>query len=321
MSTPEAPATPGTPAPADSPARTDAPARPVPPGRRVTVPDLRAAKGGGRRIAMLTAYDHPTARILDDAGIDVLLVGDSLGNNVLGYESTLPVTMEEMLHHTRAVARGARRALVVGDMPYLSYQAGRADAIRNAGRFLKEGGAAAVKIEGGRRRAALVRALLDAEVPVMGHIGLTPQSIHLMGGYRVQGRRIDEARALVDDARALEDAGVFALVVEGVPEPVGRSVTEAVGIPTIGIGAGRFCDGQVLVFHDLVGLGGDPIPRFARRYARIGDEIASAVRQFIQDVRGGLFPSESEVYSAPAPVDPQAADRPPIRMRHKAGRR
>jgi 3-methyl-2-oxobutanoate hydroxymethyltransferase len=299
----------------------------------VTVPDLRAAKEAGRRITMLTAYDHPTARLLDAAGIDVLLVGDSLGDNVLGYDSTLPVTMEEMLHHTRAVARGTRRALVVGDMPYLSYQAGRADAIRNAGRFLKEGGAAAVKIEGGRKRAGLVRALLDAEIPVMGHIGLTPQSVHVMGGYRVQGRRIDAARALVEDARALEEAGAFALVVEGVPEPVGRSVTEAVGIPTIGIGAGRFCDGQVLVFHDLVGLGRDAIPRFARRYARIGDEIASAARRFIQDVRDGSFPSESEVYGAPAPVDPrppvnppapvdpQAPPRSPIGMPRKAGRR
>jgi 3-methyl-2-oxobutanoate hydroxymethyltransferase len=270
----------------------------------VTVPDLRAARTSGRRIVMLTAYDYPTARILEDAGVDVLLVGDSLGNNVLGYESTLPVTMDEMLHHTRAVTRAARRALVVGDMPYLSFQTGRRDAIRNAGRFLKEGGAAAVKIEGGRRRASLVKALLDAEIPVMGHIGLTPQSVHLMGGYRVQGRKIDQARALVEDAVALEEAGAFALVLEGMPESVGRAVTEAVSIPTIGIGAGRYCDGQVLVFHDLVGLGEATPPRFVRRYANIGQEIASAVRRFIGDVRDGSFPSDAEVYTAPVVVEP-----------------
>jgi len=211
--------------------------------------------------------------------------------------------MEEMLHHTRAVTRGTRRALVIGDMPYLSFQTGRREAIRNAGRFLKEGGAAGVKIEGGRKRAALVRALLDAEIPVMGHIGLTPQSVHLMGGYRVQGKKIDQARALVDDAVALEEAGVFSLVIEGVPEGVGRAVTEAVSIPTIGIGAGRHCDGQVLVFHDLVGMGGAAPPKFVRRYARIGDEIASAVRRFIGDVRDGSFPSEAEIYSVPSVVD------------------
>jgi 3-methyl-2-oxobutanoate hydroxymethyltransferase len=270
--------------------------------RPVTVPDLRAAKESGRRIAVLTAYDYPAARLLDAAGVDVILVGDSVGNNVLGYDSTLPVTMEEMLHHTRAVTRGARRALVVADMPYLSYQTGRRDAIRNAGRFLKEAGAAAVKLEGGRRRAPLVRALIEAEIPVMGHVGLTPQSVHLMGGYRVQGKRLDQARALVEDARALEQAGVFALVLEGMPENVGRAVTESVAIPTIGIGAGRFCDGQVLVLHDLIGLGETPLPRFARRYAAVGEAIADAARRYVQDVREGSFPAESEVYGGPAPV-------------------
>jgi 3-methyl-2-oxobutanoate hydroxymethyltransferase len=272
----------------------------VAPPTRVTVPAVRAARESGRKIVMLTAYDYPTARILDDAGVDIILVGDSLGNNVLGYESTLPVTMDEMLHHTGAVARAVRRALVVADMPYLSFQTGRRDAIRNAGRFLKEAGAAAVKIEGGRRRAPLVEALLDAEIPVMGHIGLTPQSVHLMGGYRVQGKKTGQARALVEDAVALEAAGTFALVLEGMPENVGRAVTEAVTIPTIGIGAGRHCDGQVLVFHDLVGLGEGAPPRFVRRYARIGDEIASAARRFASDVREGSFPSEAETYSSPA---------------------
>jgi 3-methyl-2-oxobutanoate hydroxymethyltransferase len=270
---------------------------------RVTVPEIRGVREKGRRIVMLTAYDHPTARILDAAGVDILLVGDSLGNNVLGYDSTIPVTMEEMLHHTRAVTRAARRALVVGDMPYLSYQTGRRDAIRNAGRFLKEGGAAAVKIEGGRRRAGLVEALLDAEIPVMGHIGLTPQSVHLMGGYRVQGRRIEEARALVDDAVALEEAGIFCLVLEGVPESVGREIRRAVRVPTVGIGAGRDCDGQVLVFHDLVGLSPGPPPRFARRYVDLAGEIDSAARRFIEDVRNGSFPSDSEIYTVPAPLD------------------
>jgi 3-methyl-2-oxobutanoate hydroxymethyltransferase len=271
------------------------------PARPVTVPDIRAAKGD-RRLVMLTAYDCPTARLLDAAGVDVLLVGDSVGNNVLGYDSTLPVTMEEMLHHTRAVVRGTRRALVAGDMPYMSYQTGRRDAIRNAGRFLKEAGAAAVKIEGGRRRAALVRALVEAEIPVMSHVGLLPQSVHLMGGYKVQGKRLDEAQALVDDARALEEAGAFSLVLEGMPEAVGRRITEAVGIPTIGIGAGRFCDGQVLVFHDLVGLNTGTAPRFVRRYADLAGTITDAAQRFAADVRSGDYPSESETYSAPAPV-------------------
>jgi len=277
----------------------------------VTVPEVRGAKGTARRLVMLTAYDHPTARLLDAAGVDILLVGDSVGDNVLGYSSTLPVTMEEMLHHTRAVGRGASRALVVADMPYLSYQTGIRDAVRNGGRFLKEAGAAAVKIEGGRKRTRIVRALVEAEIPVMGHLGLTPQSLHVMGGYRVQGKKVDEARALVADAQALEEAGAFSIVLEGMPEPVGRAITKAIGIPTFGIGAGRFCDGQVLVFHDLVGLGAGPLPKFARAYARIGDAILEAAKRFAADVRSGAFPSESEVYSAPAPLPPKAAGQEP----------
>jgi len=268
----------------------------------VTVPAVRAARSSGRRLVMLTAYDYPTARLVDQAGIDIILVGDSVGNNVLGYDSTLPVTMEEMLHHVKAVTRGVRRALVVADMPYLSYQTGKRDAIRNAGRFLKEAGAAAVKIEGGRRRAPLVQALVDAEIPVMGHIGLTPQSVHLMGGYKVQGKRIDEAHALVEDAQELEGAGAFSIVLEGMPEPVGRRITESVDIPTIGIGAGRSCDGQVLVFHDLVGLTQGPAPRFVRRYADLAGAITDATKRFIEDVRSGSFPSEAETYSMPAAV-------------------
>jgi 3-methyl-2-oxobutanoate hydroxymethyltransferase len=251
---------------------------------------------------MLSAYDYPTARLLDEAGIDIILVGDSLANTVLGYDSTLPVTMDEMLHHARAVVRGTRRALVVGDMPYLSYQTGAGDAIRNAGRFLKEAGAAAVKIEGGRRRADLVRALSEAEIPVMGHIGLTPQSVHVMGGYRVQGKKSDEVRALVDDARALQEAGIFALVLEGMPAPAARAVSAAIDIPTIGIGAGPDCDGQVLVLHDLIGLTEGTPPRFVRRYAAVGEVIADAARRFIADVQSGAFPSEAETYQVPSAV-------------------
>ena len=273
--------------------------------RPVTVPVLREAKRAGRRITMLTAYDHPTARLLDQAGVDVLLVGDSVANNVLGYSSTLPVTMEEMLHHTRAVVRGVRRALVVADMPYLSYQTSRRDAIRNAGRFLKEAGAAAVKLEGGSKRATLVRSLVDAEIPVMGHIGLTPQSVHVMGGYHVQGRRADEATRLIEDARALQEAGAFLLILEGIPEPVGRAITEAVVIPTVGIGAGRFCDGQVLVLHDLIGLNQGPLPRFARRYADVSGIISEAAARYVDDVHRGTFPSEGETYGTPRPVAPK----------------
>ncbi|MGH9796959.1 MAG: 3-methyl-2-oxobutanoate hydroxymethyltransferase [Candidatus Polarisedimenticolia bacterium] len=284
-----------------------APERPgvVPP--RVTVPSFRAAKGSGHRLAVLTAYDHPTARLLDEAGVDMILVGDSVANNVLGYDSTLPVTMEEMLHHTRAVARGVKRALVVADMPYLSYHASIEEAVRNAGRFLKEAGAAAVKIEGGRRRAGVVRALIEAEIPVMGHVGLTPQSLHAMGGYRVQGKRPEEARALLEDARVIEEAGAFALVLEGLPEPLGREITGAVGIPTIGIGAGRGCDGQVLVFHDMAGMNEGTLPRFARRYADLAGTIRAAARRFVEDVRDGSFPSESEVYTAPESIDRRRA--------------
>jgi 3-methyl-2-oxobutanoate hydroxymethyltransferase len=214
--------------------------------------------------------------------------------------------MDEMLHHTRAVSRGTRRALLVGDMPYLSYQTGTRDAILNAGRFLKEAGAAAVKIEGGARRAGLVRSLAEAEIPVMGHIGLMPQSLHVMGGYRVQGKKADAVQALVEDARALEEAGAFSLVLEGMPEAAGRAVTEAIGIPTIGIGAGRHCDGQVLVLHDLVGLSEGQPPRFVRRYAAVGEIIADAARRFIDDVKTGAFPSDAETYGKPAPLEPPA---------------
>jgi len=260
-----------------------------------TIHDLAAWKAEGRRFAMLTAYDYPTARVLDEAGIPVLLVGDSLANVVLGYETTLPVTMEEMLHHTRAVARGAKDALVVGDMPFMSYQASPEEAVRNAGRFLKEGGAQAVKLEG--PHLDLVARLSSQGIPVMGHLGLTPQSVHQMGGYRVQARSEEAADRLLEDALALEKSGAFALVLEGVPSEVARRVTEALRTPTIGIGAGPACDAQVLVIHDLLGLSFGPPPRFVKPYADLRTEIARAARAFADEVGSGAFPDEVHAYS------------------------
>ncbi len=261
----------------------------------VTINDLAAWKAEGRRFAMLTAYDYPTARVLDEAGIPVILVGDSVSNVVLGYDTTLPVTMEEMLHHTRAVARGAREALVVGDMPFLSYQVSREEAIRNAGRFLKEGGAQAVKLEG--PFAELTETLVDRGIPVMGHLGLTPQFVHAMGGYRVQARTEEAAERLLGDAQALQKAGAFSLVLEGVPSAVARRVTESVPLPTIGIGAGPHCDGQVLVIHDILGLSFGKQPRFVKRYADLGAEIHRAARAFAAEVEAGTFPDEGHSYS------------------------
>jgi 3-methyl-2-oxobutanoate hydroxymethyltransferase len=260
----------------------------------VTTHDLRAWKAQGRRFAMLTAYDYPTARILDEAGIPILLVGYSLAQNVLGYDTTLPVTMEEMLHHTRAVTRGARNALVVGDMPFGSYQASIADGVRNAGRFLKEAGAKAVKLEGAQ--VELANALTHAGIPVMGHLGLTPQSVHEMGGYRIQGRTAEAARRLQDDAHALEKAGAFAIVLEAVPSDVGTDITKGLDVPTIGVGAGVGCDGQVLVVTDLLGLGDRPLPTFAKAYADLRGQIAGAARAFASDVEAGVFPDEQHSY-------------------------
>jgi 3-methyl-2-oxobutanoate hydroxymethyltransferase len=260
----------------------------------VTVRDLRAFKENGERFVMLTAYDFPTASILDEAGIPVLLVGDSLANNVLGYETTLPVTMEEMLHHTRAVARGAKNALIVGDMPFLSYQISLEEGIRNAGRFLKEGGAHAVKLEGAM--LDLTGALVDRGIPVMGHIGLTPQSVHAMGGYRVQGKSEEDARRLLDQAQALDKTGIFSLVLEGVPASLAKQITQSVSAPTIGIGAGPHCDGQVLVITDLLGLGSGTYPKFVKPYADLRGEITRAVQGFRDDVAAGLFPDDAHSY-------------------------
>jgi 3-methyl-2-oxobutanoate hydroxymethyltransferase len=258
----------------------------------VTIHDLRAWKAEGTRFAMLTAYDFPTARILDEAGIPILLVGDSVGNNVLGYENTLPVTMDEMLHHTRAVSRGTRDAMVVGDMPFLSYQVSVEEGVRNAGRFLKEGGAHAVKLEG--PQVELTHRLVELGIPVMAHVGLTPQSVHGLGGYRVQGRGEDAAR-LLDEAQALEKAGAFAIVLEGVPSDLGAEISQTLQISTIGIGAGPGTDGQVLVVNDLLGLS-DRLPRFAKAYAEVGRQIREAARAFASDVASGAFPDEEHSY-------------------------
>jgi 3-methyl-2-oxobutanoate hydroxymethyltransferase len=245
---------------------------------------------------MVTGTDFSLARIADEAGVDIVLVGDSLGTVALGYESTLPVTMDEMLVFTRAVARAARRALVVADMPFLSYQVSAEEARRNAGRFVKEGGAAAVKLEGGAEVASAAASIVAMGVPVLGHVGLTPQSVHAMGGYRVQGRDEERANAILDGARALEDAGVFGVVLEGIPRALAARVTAALGVPTIGIGAGAACDGQVLLVHDLLGLYGGHRPKFVKRYAACGEEAGRAVRQFCDEVRGGLFPDEEHSY-------------------------
>ena len=270
---------------------------------KITVPDLLQRKSWAagshstsQKITCLTAYDYPTARLLDQAGVDVLLVGDSVGMVVLGYESTLPVSIEEMLHHTRAVRRGTRRALVVADMPYGSYHSDMAESLRNAMRFVKEAGAEAVKVEGGERRLELIVRLTEAEIPVMGHIGLTPQSVNTLGGYRVQGKTVDAAEHLLRDARAVEAAGAFAVVLEAVPRELAAQITRELRIPTIGIGAGPDCDGQILVIHDLLGLTFGQTPKFARQYANVGEIISKVAREYCEDVRGGTFPSDGESY-------------------------
>jgi 3-methyl-2-oxobutanoate hydroxymethyltransferase len=266
---------------------------------KTTVVTLAEKHARREPITMLTAYDFPTARALDEAGIDAILVGDSLAMVVLGHPNTLSVTMEEMLHHARAVSRGARGALLVGDMPFMSYQAEPAEAIRNAGRFLQEAGMDAVKLEGGRRYAETARAIVAAGIPVQGHIGLTPQSVNLLGGFRVQGRSAAAARALLDDALALEDAGCFALVLESVPDRLAAHITERLRIPTIGIGAGPGTSGQVLVTHDLVGLYEGQSPRFAKRYAELGEALRVAVSAYRSEVEARRFPTRAHSYAMP----------------------
>jgi 3-methyl-2-oxobutanoate hydroxymethyltransferase len=283
---------------------------------KMTVPELLQRKSTAadptnkKKITCLTAYDYPTARLMDEAGVDVVLVGESVAMVVLGYESTLPLTMEESLHHTKAVRRGVERALVVADMPFGTYQGDVNEALRNAVRFVKEAGAEAVKMEGGERRLEVIARLTEAEIPVMGHVGLTPQSVHAMGGYRVQGKTERAAEQLLRDARAVEAAGAFSIVLEGIPRELAAEITKSVRIPTIGIGAGPDCDGQILVLHDLLGLTFQEPPKFARRYANVGEVISQAVREYCADVQGRTFPSDAESYHAPSALE----GRKPIRI-------
>jgi 3-methyl-2-oxobutanoate hydroxymethyltransferase len=264
--------------------------------RKVTLLTLQAKKERGEPITMLTAYDFPTARALDRAGVDSILVGDSLGMVVLGYDTTLPVTMEDMLHHARAVARGARIAHLVGDMPFLSYQTSVGDAMRNAGRFLQEGGMNAVKLEGGREVVPAIRAIVAAGIPVVGHIGLTPQKVNQLGGFRTQGKSAAAARTLIEDAHALEDAGCHMLVLEAIPDRLAELITGRLSIPTIGIGAGPACGGQVLVTHDLLGLTDGSAPKFVKRYANFHDEMARAFTAYIDDVSARRFPEAAHAH-------------------------
>jgi 3-methyl-2-oxobutanoate hydroxymethyltransferase len=262
---------------------------------KVTAPDIRARKGGPK-ITMVTAYDYPGAMIADRAGVDIILIGDSVANVVHGMDTTLEIGLDEIVLHTRAVKRARPNALVVADMPWLTFHLSTEDAVRNAGRLVREGGAEAVKLEGGRKRLPAVHAILDAEIPVMGHIGLTPQSVHAMGGFKVQGKAVETAGELIEDARALSDAGCFSIVIEGVPDVLGEIITKEVDAPTIGIGAGPSTDGQVLVFHDVLGLGSGKRPRFVRPYADLADQAVSALQRFKSDIESGAFPNETESY-------------------------
>ena len=271
--------------------------------KRITVPWVREARARGERLVMVTAYDFPGGRLADQAGVDLVLVGDSLAMVVLGHDDTLAVTMDEMLHHVRAARRGVARALLVADMPFGSFHLGPEQAVANALRFVKEAGAQAVKIEGAR--IDVVRALVDAEIPVMAHLGLTPQSIHRFGGFRVQGRGAEARTALLEAARAVEEAGAFALVLECIPSELAREVTSELGIPTLGIGAGAACDGQVLVFHDLLGIEERIAPRFVRRYAELGRDTRQALEAFARDVRSGAFPSPQEAFDDPGFAAPR----------------
>lgn len=263
---------------------------------RVSAVDIINKKTANEKITVITAYDYPFAKIVEDAGIEVILVGDSLSMVVQGNENTLPVTMDEMIYHTKMVTRATKKAMVVGDMPYMSYQISKEQCLANAGRFLKEGGANAVKLEGGGEVADLIRALTRAEIPVMAHIGLTPQAIHRMGGYKVQGKTEESAQRLIDDAQRLQDAGAFSIVLEAIPSDLAKSITSMLEIPTIGIGAGQFCDGQVLVLHDVIGLFDRFVPKFVKTYINVREPILNALRQYKKEVEGGIFPSEEHSF-------------------------
>jgi len=282
---------------------------------KITASTLLEKKQRGEIITCLTAYDYAGARLVDEAGIDMILVGDSLGMVMLGYENTLPVTVPEMLHHTRAVRRGVKHAFLVVDMPFASYHLGIRESLRNAARFVKEAGAEAVKIEGGEKRAHLVQRVVEAEIPVVGHIGLTPQSVHAMGGYKVQGKTLKAIEQLMHDATALENAGACCIVLEGIPREVAAMISRKLEIPTIGIGAGPDCDGQVLVFHDLLGLTFAPAAKFVRRYADVGSVISNAVAAFKQDVKSGGYPADSESYHLPKETQATLQGVPPKQPR------
>lgn len=271
---------------------------------RITIGELKDMKQQGKKIPMLTAYDYLTARLLDQTGIPLILVGDSLGMVVLGYESTIPVTMDEMIHHTKAVVRGTSKALIVGDMPFMTYHTDMSDALRNAARFIQQGGAQAVKLEGGQSVAETVRRIVSCGIPVMGHIGLTPQSIGQLGGYKVQGKTTEAARQLLKDAIALDEAGAFAVVLECVPAPLSQLITEKISIPTIGIGAGIGCDGQVQVISDLLGLFTDFVPKHAKQYVKLSDSINTAVSTYAEEVQAGAFPTDKESF----PMDQSLID-------------
>ncbi len=270
------------------------------PMKRLRIPDVLKKKQQGEKVTMLTAYDSLLATILDEAGADILLVGDSVGMVLLGYETTLPVTLEMMIHHSAAVSRGTERALVVADMPFLSCQVSVSEAVKNAGRLIQEGGVAAVKIEGGRSMAQVTRRLVEVGIPVMGHLGLLPQSVHRMGGFRVQARDQEAAEQLLEDAEILEEAGAFSVVLESIPADVAQRVTSQLSIPTIGIGAGPHCDGQVLVSHDLLGLSRGKTPSFVKQYAELGTQIRKAAEAYISDVEAGAFPSEEHSFNGGA---------------------
>ena len=276
--------------------------------RPVTVPDISGRKNSGKKITALTAYDYSFAKLLDATDIDIILVGDSLGMVSLGHENTLSVTLENMIDHTRAVKRGAQRALVVGDMPFMSYQVSVEQAVTNAGRLIQEGGASAVKLEGGARMADRVQAIVQAGIPVMGHIGLTPQSVHQFGGYKVQGKNYLDSRQIRQDARDLQNAGIFAVVMEGIPGELAEEITAELKIPTIGIGAGLHCDGQILVLHDLLGLTQDFVPKFVKQYAQLADILKSAVSEYIQEVRTETFPGQEHTYHSKQGILKQVND-------------
>ena len=269
---------------------------------KITVSSLQKFKRDNRKITMLTAYDATFARLLDEAGVDILLVGDSLGMVIQGHENTLPVTLDEMIYHCRAVARGSQRTHIVGDMPFMSYQASAEQAMNSAGRMLKEGAAHAVKLEGGKELADTVHKLVRAGIPVMGHVGLTPQSVHAMGGFKVQGKTADDAARIREDALALQDAGAYSIVLEGIPAPLAAEITSALEIPTIGIGAGASCDGQVLVIYDLLGMNDAFKPKFVKRYEHFAQRIRGAVNEYVEEVRGGQFPTAEHSFSGEARI-------------------